>query len=69
MQSRRTPSQKRANDFDMKTFALLITAERNGDTIDHKEKALWKEAAIHLRLVRSCVRQMMHPEDRKETVG
>ncbi len=67
MNQRRTPLQKRSDEFDRQLFKLLSAAEQNADTLDRTEKAIWQETAIYLRRSRSAVRCLMHPDDRIQT--
>lgn len=65
----KTPSQKRANDFDMALFALARNADRNAGVVrTDREMRKWHLLAKALLAIRPDVREMMHPDDRKETM-
>lgn len=64
--SRRTKTEKQANDFDLKLYNLVCEADRLADQPHLGNK--WRGIAESLRvIIRPAVRAMMNPYDRKET--
>lgn len=64
---KRLAQQTRADRFDSDVFVLLAIAEKGAESSNAREKSAWTEVQIHLRIVRSLVRPMMHESDRKAT--
>lgn len=63
----RSPEQRRADVFDADLYGLICIAEAAADGIGKKEYAKWHAVRLRLLQARLLVREMMHPDDRKDT--
>ena len=63
----RTAEQRRADLFDCDLYGLICIAEKATD--EHGPNwGKWQAARMRLIQARLLVRDMMHPDDRKETM-
>lgn len=68
MSNRRTDLQRSADKADLQLFRALSTIiEIRKDLSDSKTKEVIDECCSDLRVVRSVIRRMMHPDDVKNT--
>ena len=63
----RRQSELLANDFDLKIYNLLRTAELEASKSSGREKKEWTQIFNYLSAARPHVRNMMHPYDRQTT--
>lgn len=66
MRPNRTPEQKRADRFDADLYCLVRIAEATADARG-KDWGKWYAARTRLIQARLLVRDLMHPDDVKET--
>lgn len=67
--SRRTRTHKDADNFDCDLYRLIDRAGQYAQADTGPSGGQWGSVWADLRKARRVVRDLMHPDDRKETVG